>query len=90
MEQNILPTTTDCINDYDDLAQQRRTLENEIAQQEERLTTMVKKLVTPQGIIKNITGYAINNAITRPSLFSSISNGWQWIRLAMRLIKRYI
>ena len=47
---------------------------------------MVKKLATPQGIIKNITEYAI----TRPSLFSSISNGWQWIKLAMRLIKRYI
>ncbi len=91
MEQDIVTTTPhNVIMDYDELSRRRRLLESDITQQEQHVITIARKIITPRNVVKSISGIAFNKALPKTSLISSINNGWQWIKLAARLLKRYL
>ena len=91
MEQDIITTTSsnNIITNYDELTRRRRLLELDIEQQEQRMITIARKVITPHNIVKSISGIALNKALPKTSIIDSISNGWQWIKLATRILKRY-
>lgn len=90
MEQNISTSTHNKSVNYDELVALRKNIEQDISKQEMRIVTIIRNMATPHGLFKNIAEFAQKKAILQPSFLSTMSNGWQWIKLAIRLIKRFI
>lgn len=89
MEEYLPATTTTEKLSYEELCRQRRSIENEIAVQEQYLADAARQLIKPHNVIKAISGVVFDNVVSGFSLFDTFNNARRWLRMAMRLIRRF-
>ncbi len=89
MADILLPSHTPKRLTYDELCRRRRGIEADIAQQELYLIDAAQQLISPQNIVKAISGIVMDNVAHGFSLFDMFNRGWRWVQLALRLIKRF-
>lgn len=88
MNENLLPVTPYKKLTYDELCCLRRCVEQDIAVQQEVLTDVARKLITPQNVVSAISGVVFENMTSGFSLFDIFGRGTRWLRIAIRLLKR--
>lgn len=90
MKKSIIRASSANTMNFDEIIRRRKMLEIDIAQQELRIMKTIQRNFTLRNAIKSISTYAVNNALPQFSIINTVNNGWQWLKLAIRLIKRYI
>ena len=89
MDESLLPTHTTRAHTYDELCCRRKEIEAELNMQEQRLIGAAQQLIKPQNIVRTISSVVFDNVTNGFSLFEMFNQGWRWVQLAIRLIKRF-
>lgn len=72
---------------YEDVRCCRMRLDEDVAEQQKILLSAIHKTLTPQSVIKAVSGAVVEQVVNDFSIFNLLSRGNKWLRLGMRIAK---